>query len=543
MRHRSPTRRAAAVLAAAAAVLLATLATLPAPAAGAAGSARPGRPVPAGESPDPTSAGPTSGGPTSAVPTSGGPTSGGPTSAVPTSGGPTSTVPVPTDPVPTDPVPTSTDPVPTGPAPTDPATTAPTAPPTGPTGPVPTGPVPTTGPTGPVPTGPLVPCEPPPLPTRPAPSDTADQLERVGHRILDLVDANGYPGFTGVSADIDGARLLLCWVRSEPVLPAEIQAIVAGPGEPVSVVRQYGDYSRADLNARVATLLGNPGLAAQIGGDIHTVTVPEEGTGLIAGVQPTGGLAPGAEATLSAAAGVPVRITVGPAPEPTTRRLDFSPWYAGARLTDNIAACTSGFGLIGPGNTQWLLTAYHCFAPAAPVFTGSVAAGGARIGLVGLTIPARDSEVVDITNGVAGSHTFTGGVADRTEGDLRVAGAAANIAGLLVCNSGSVSGELCGVVIRRVNVNYLIAVRGALVGVLNGVWATGLQAGQIVSAFGNSGGPIIRRTRPGPVQAMGTVSAASAKIPCMIYDARQCSFDVYYADIRLLLRGYGARLA
>jgi hypothetical protein len=371
-------------------------------------------------------------------------------------------------------------------------------------------------------------------------------LERVGHRILDLVGAGGYPGFTGLSADIDGGRLLLCWVRAEPVLPPAIQAVVDSPGEPVAVIRQYGAYSRAELDARVGALLGNTGLEAQIGGAIHTVTVPEEGTGLIAGVQPAGGgLDPGAAGVLSAAAGVPVSVVAGPAPEPEARRLDTPPWYAGARLTDNQLECTSGFGIVRPGNVQWLLTAYHCFAPGAVVFTGSPFAAGAarRIGMVGPTQPRFDSEAIDITNGVAGSHTYTGGVADRTEGDLPVRGAGANIAGLLICNSGSVSGERCGVVIKRVDVAHRIPIRGGQQVVVSSVLATGVQAGWVVSAKGNSGGPVIRRTAQGFVQAMGTVSAASPPFRCAMYDAELCSVDVLYADITLLLRAYGARLA
>jgi hypothetical protein len=411
-------------------------------------------------------------------------------------------------------------------------------------------PTPTPTPSGTVtapPPGP--PCQPPPSPSQLGPSPGQDALERVGHRILDLVDQTGYSGFTGLSADRDTARLLLCWVRTEAQLPPPIAAIVANPGEPISVLRQYGDYTKADLRSRVGALLGNPSLAAQIGGTIHTVTVPEEGFGLIAGVDSVS--SPGfAAGILGAAAGVPVTVDVKPGPEPTGRLLDTSPWYGGGRLTDNTGQCTSGFGAVRQrDNAQLLLTAFHCFGAAAPVFTGPPPAAGARrIGSVGHTLPTRDSEAISIAAGRAGAGIFSGGVGDATEGVTQVRTTGANIAGLEVCTSGSFSGERCEVVIRRVDVSYLLPVSVHLtLEVESAVYASSPRAIAVVNARGNSGGPVILRgTSPTrEVKAMGTISASStaAQFGCSVYDARICFSDVFYADINLLLQEYGATLA
>lgn len=557
MRHAPPKRRAPGLLlaAAAAAVSLvgaAAAVAAPAPASRtAAGSTvgatetvcvpAPGQP-PAGP-PCPPGTDPT--GPATPAPTASDPTLPSPTLPSP-SPSPSPTLPSPSLPPSTLPPSTVPPTLPPGtlpPPPTATQTVTTTVPPT-----LPPPPTPTPTPSGTITSPPAgQPCQPPPVPSLLDPSDVADQLERVGHRILDLVDTGAFPGFTGLSADIDGGRLLLCWVRSEPVLPAPIQTIVTSPGEPITVVRQFGDYTRADLNSRAGALLGNAGLPGQLGGDLHTVTVPEEGTGLIAGIEPAaGGPNPNAAAVLTAAAGVPVTVQLTAAPQPTARMLDAAPWWAGARLTDGAGQCTSGFGIVAPGNVQYLLTAYHCFAPAAGVFTGPPPAAAARrIGPVGPVLPGRDAEVIDVAPGFAGGRTYTGGVADATEGSLPVNGAGANIAGLVVCNSGSFSGELCGIVIRRANVNYRLVIRGAAVNVVGGVYGQTGGLRFVANAPGNSGGPIIRRTRPGQVQAMGIDSASTRAllVPCRVYFATSCAPDIFYGDITAILRAYRAVLA
>jgi len=388
------------------------------------------------------------------------------------------------------------------------------------------------------------------MPSDPGPSLVQDQLETVGGRILDAVEAGGYSGFTGLSADADNARLLLCWLHDEP-LPGPIADIVANPGEPVEVVRQHGDYTQADLDSRVDLVLADPGLEVSIEGTIHTVTVPEEGTGLIAGVQPydpsvdPAAFAAQAEPILSAAAGVPVTVVVENEPEFAARRLDASPWYGGARLTDGAGQCTSGFGMLR-GSTPYLLTAFHCFAPLAAVFTGPPPVAPARrIGTVRMSIPPIDSEAIEIAApGQAGSFVYTGGVGVG-EGTARIAGPGRNIAGLAVCNSGSFSGELCGIAIARVRVIFVEPIRGVRIRIGPMVWGRTMVPGGIANAKGNSGGPIIRYTAsPGRVLAMGTDSASiTGFFGCVLFDARVCASDVVYADINTILRSYGGVLS
>jgi hypothetical protein len=396
------------------------------------------------------------------------------------------------------------------------------------------------------------PCQPPPPVSQPSDefgaSPVQDSIENVGIRIMDLVDQNGYPGFTGLISDPDNARLVVCWLNADP-FPQPIADIVNNPGEPITVVRQDSPFSNADLTGRVDTILGDPGLGAQINGDIHAVTVPEEGTGLIAGVQPndpnTFDLA-GAEAALTAAAGVPVTIEVEPRDTPTTRLNDASPWFGGARLNN---VCSSGFGIVQPPNRQLLLTAAHCFAVGAAVRNGVPVAN--LIGNVALRFPGVDSEAIQIAGGgLAGGSVYTGGVNDVTEGSVRINRVGLSLVNQFVATSGSFSGENRLLrVIRTGRFENVGLPGGAVVrvGPTSTAVATVPKLGVFVAvASGDSGGPVIRRLAgAGGIAGQGTIVAGGGvNFACVVYDARNCFTRVIYNSLRILLvRVYGAALA
>jgi len=427
-------------------------------------------------------------------------------------------------------------------------------------------PVPSPSPTpwpSPSPTATGAACQPPPAESAPADqqygvSAVQDEIETVAGRISVLVDQNGYTGFTGLIADPDNARLLLCWLGTE-ALPGPVAGIVANPGEPITVVRQYAAHSNADLSARVDTILANSSLGAQVHGSIHTVTVPEEGTGLIATVLPDDPtvdpvqFAAQAQPVLSAAAGVPVTVQVGEPVDPTTRVADSSPWYGGGRLTDNAGnpTCSSGFGIVRRSDSaQFLLTAYHCFAAQA-VFNGQPVGNANRrqIGTVTIGVPAGDSEAIAIAApGTAGAFVYVGGVSDATEGIARVTGVGINIPNLLVCTSGSFSGEHCLLSVTRTNVFFTWTVRGNVIRVGPVNRAVTIRRGPpapVANAGGNSGGPVILRGESlGQVDGMGTIIGSSRHLqfPCMVYDATVCYTDVIYNKLSFLMVNYGAAL-
>jgi hypothetical protein len=392
-------------------------------------------------------------------------------------------------------------------------------------------------------------CQSPPSASTPADpfgaSPVQDSIEDIGQQIMDLVDQNGYPGFTGLIPDPDHALLVVCWLHGDP-LPAPIASIVANPGQPITLVRQDAAFSSGDLTARADSLLNNTSLDGQIAGSLNAVTVPEEGSGLIAGVQPndpnTFNVAQ-AQATLSSAAGVPVTIEIEPADTQTTRLNDNSPWFGGARLTSGATNCSSGFGVV-KGNVQLLLTAAHCFAVAAAVTNG-----GNAVGNVANRFAGPDSESIQIgVPGQAGGSVFTGGVNDATEGSVKVTRVGVNLVNQFVSASGSFSGE--NRLLRVLRTNRRLRVRNGaaiiIVAPMTIAVATVPKFGVFVAvASGDSGGPVIRR-RAGVagVSGMGTIVAGSGvNFACVVYAARNCFTRVVYNSLRGLLPLYGANLS
>jgi hypothetical protein len=405
------------------------------------------------------------------------------------------------------------------------------------------------------------PCEPPPPESDPTDPHGAqavqDEIATVAGQISALVDQNGYTGFAGMIADQNSARLLLCWLGGE-ALPGPIADIVANPGQPITVVRQDAAYSYDDLSSRVDSILDNTSVGAQIAGRIHTVTVPEEGTGLIASVLPNDpNVDPNqfiaqAQPVLSNAAGVPVTVQIDDVVEPATRLADTSPWYGGARLTDNAGtkSCSSGFGLIRrTDNAQLLLTAYHCYGVQA-VFNGPPPGNPARqqIGTVTSGVQGGDSEAIAIAApGTAGGFIYNGGVNDATEGIARVTGVAVNIPNLFVCTSGSFSGEHCLLRISRTNVFFNIAAHGIVyrVGPVDRAVGRLGPPAPVAISLGDSGGPVVLYRADGNgVNGMGTIIGGSARLqfPCAVYDGRTCFPDVYFNKLTFLLNDYNARL-
>ncbi|HEV2783834.1 MAG TPA: hypothetical protein VGX25_30990 [Actinophytocola sp.] len=389
-----------------------------------------------------------------------------------------------------------------------------------------------------------------------------DQLIDVGGRILALADANGYPGFSGVIADPDQARLGLYWLPGEP-LPAEVAQIVADPGQPIEVVRYDAPYSRAHLDPIATALLENAALSDQMCGFLHTVKVLEEGTGLVAGVEPyDGSFNPGqAQQLLTAAAGVPVTVDVSPQNVLAGRLDDTAPWFAGGRITaPGFGQCSTGFGIVDAGTRtrEYMLTALHCFAPGTQVRNGD----GTRIlGPVVNTRPLQDSELISVAQ--AGTSTFTGGVGGvgAAEGSVVVRNPGRNVRNTTVaCTSGASTGENCALNVIATNVREILRfvqigpfgrriVRDVVVkaGMVDATSTVVRRNGQLAVAVGqgDSGGPVLTDSSRDRL-ALGIISSLDprALVSCGLFAAprKLCASTVRYADINVLLNTYVAAL-
>src|SRR5262249_18325732 len=136
---------------------------------------------------------------------------------------------------------------------------------------------------------------------------------------------------------------------------------VAGYDGPINVVvHEDAPYSHADLQPRADLLINEPGLAAAAGVELVRVGVPEQGTGVTAGVvaaSPPPDL-PAAEAYLQRQLGIPVELNLEQPYEPLGRMDDAPPWFAGGRLRieyerDKFAACSTAWAVtIGEGDEK-----------------------------------------------------------------------------------------------------------------------------------------------------------------------------------------------
>jgi hypothetical protein len=399
----------------------------------------------------------------------------------------------------------------------------------------------------------------PPPPSGDGSSTAQDEIVAAARSILADVQANGYPGFSGLVADGTGPTLDLYWVAGQ-ALPPDVAALVADPGQPITVTRMDAVYGKSFLDSRADALMNAPDFSGQICGLMHTIIVPEEGYGLNVQAQPYQGVDQAvfpvqAAAVLSQYAGVPVQVTVAPAPTETGRQNDIAPWWAGGRTTSN-GGCSAGFGVvrrIGATSTPYLLSAAHCANPGAQVSNGVAAPGNTVIGTVRDFLPGFDSELVQVDPAMGVRPAVFKGAWDAGDFISPVNTTGVNVKGLLmfVCTSGASTGQNCLLNINNTDVRILNV--DLSITLLRLQWTTNLVTAKPLffrAAFlgvavgkGDSGGPVIQYTAGGGARAVGTMVAGSGVVPCG--DAAPkviCFSQVYYADINKLLDTYGVDL-
>ena len=401
-----------------------------------------------------------------------------------------------------------------------------------------------------------------------------DQLHEVADRILNLADEAGYPGFAGVVADRPHATLRLYWLPGQP-LPTEIESIVEDPGQPITVVRESAPFSRNQLRPLSRMLLEDVSLDTRFCGFLHTVIVPEEGTGLIAEIEPYLGadqaaLATEATTALTEAAGVPVTVRIKAEPVKAGRQDDASPWKAGARITaalgrGRIGLCSTAFG-VDIGTKQYMLSAAHCFPKGALVFNGGAGPQRRQLGPVADTKPLHDAETIEVDK--ADTNTFLGGVNSNVS--LPIRQPKKNVKGLFVCSSGASTGENCKLEIVATDIKYVETIvivegfgRRRRVRVVERVTGEGFVRAvsterrkpggefRVAVGSGDSGGPVFfpRADTTKDHEAAGVISAGGfpqprrTPFPCEPGALTTvCYPEIIYADISIVLKAFNATL-
>ncbi|HEX6686765.1 MAG TPA: hypothetical protein VF062_28630 [Candidatus Limnocylindrales bacterium] len=409
------------------------------------------------------------------------------------------------------------------------------------------------------PEDPMEPLFDPPQPNYPGASTHQDHVVAVGGDIIAALGPGG-GGFAGLVSE-PGPALRLYWEESQPI-PSSILAIIAFPRFPVSVIPTDAAFNRSYLESRADIIQYDTTISAAICGLMHTVVIPEEGFGLRVEAQPYEGVDPVsfpslASSVLTARAGVPVQVDIGPVPTATGRQDDTSPWWGGARLRVGNKNCSSGFGVLRPAerDKQYLLTAAHCFNQGATVFNGVPVGmpGRLEVGTVRDRLIGLDSELVEVATG-----TFTASAVYTGEWDGPGHIAPVNTTGIslkgflmFVCSSGASTGLNCGLNITSTNVRVLDILNSTLQRLQ---WVTDLV---IVDSFflrniwksvalgqGDSGGSVIQYSdNATKAKAMGTNVFGSRTTRCArAAPGVTCFSRAYYAEINNLLNTYGVNL-
>jgi hypothetical protein len=146
-------------------------------------------------------------------------------------------------------------------------------------------------------------------------------------------------------------------------------------------------------------------------------------------------------------AGEVARATVKVRKATTTdvaRRSDTAPYWGGAGLVSGGSLCSAGYSVRNSAGTRFMVTAGHCYANGATVFTET---GGRTVGTVsGRALASLTGEPLDmeLLGGQSyGTRIFTGGV-DSTSSIPVVSAGAASVGYSNYCHSGRTTGENCG---------------------------------------------------------------------------------------------------
>jgi hypothetical protein len=261
-------------------------------------------------------------------------------------------------------------------------------------------------------------------------------------------------GFAGLA--FEGSGLTLYWkgALSEGLAAAVTQARRTAP-----VHVTAAKYSAAELQAAGARI--HQAVKAKGSSTIESIAYRPDGSGLDVAEMPASEVAafarvkghrPVASATQVLADAHPavsvhmVAGTGGLRLAAATRTADSAPWNGGdawAAIRNGVARsqCTTGFGVHNSGGSSWMLTAAHCATAPDVAYQGVVPSVSLQyMGPVQNEVYNRDLIIINTSSW----HWIFDGPPNTTT-TKNVTGWAYWSSGQLVCQSGYVSGTVCGI--------------------------------------------------------------------------------------------------
>ena len=238
-------------------------------------------------------------------------------------------------------------------------------------------------------------------------------------------------------------------------------------------------------------------------------------------------------------------ISQGTAPTPTDRATDTDPFWGGDQITNGTNACTGGFPAYNSNGTQYMITAAHCFSRLDDIDTSN---GNSYLGEVtqrDLDDPGLDAELINIQDQGGGQGIlWTCGPTSACDADTE--GSSSTVVGDSVCQSGSATGEICGLSVDYTGQYYYNSDTGTTVDDLD---IADAGTDNLANAGGDSGGPVYQytaeNTDPWEEYAAGITSAGSGdEWTCTgTYDfstfSDDCFDQIWYTDISPILSTWG----
>jgi hypothetical protein len=328
-------------------------------------------------------------------------------------------------------------------------------------------------------------------------------------------------GLGGIVARPESRRLKVYWKGSQP---AAVRQLIADLRRQVPIDVLPARFSSAELVAASRQAADRPGVATSApnaDGSGVTVTMTAQTAAR--------SLAP------DAIGDIPVSVEAGSEPVPvacTGRQDDCSPYFGGAMYNN---ACTTGFSIQHNGRTE-MITAAHCANNGVAVNDG----GGERIGVTAERQAGRDTILIQHTAGASSNgHVYVGPWNAATGSNRRVTGSSPSVVGLVVCTSGSFTGEHCELRIRAVN----LTINAGSAGTFFPEVQASPDNGGVAAGDGDSGGPVYFGNADGTVRATGTNSAVDTILACPPGTRSSiCGGRLYYADLPQALAFYGATI-